>query len=101
MDSEILVSHCLDPEASLLTDVRGVQLITLSHDRYEAAIPTIQASHIKSRSVQQRLQLKAATQRRGHLDAAMQRLPKLFFQEGEGDAWPTLHRSLLASDCWK
>ena len=61
-----------------------VQLITLSHDRYEAAIPMIQASYIKSQSVQQRLQLKSATQRRGHLYAGVQRLPKQFFQEGEG-----------------
>lgn len=77
-----------------------LQLITMSHDRYMAAIPTIQASYLKSQKVQQRLQLKATTQRQGHPGANYQRLPKNFHQEGEGMPGPDALLGCSSACCW-
>ncbi|KAK9854785.1 hypothetical protein WJX84_000152 [Apatococcus fuscideae] len=77
------VAADFDERSKTWKEMLRLWLITMSHDKYMAAIPTIQASYVKSQKVQQRLQLKATTQRQGHLDAGFQRLPKNFHQEGE------------------
>lgn len=39
-----------------------MQVITLSHDRYEKAIPSIHSSFLKSQKAQQRVKLQAVGQ---------------------------------------
>lgn len=47
---------------STLEHFTAMQVITLSHDRYEKAIPSIQSSFLKSQKAQQRLKLQAVGQ---------------------------------------
>ncbi|KAK9842411.1 hypothetical protein WJX84_005751 [Apatococcus fuscideae] len=83
--ARILFEIAVDFEEASRTwkEMLRLWVITLSHDDYERAILSIQASHLKSRKAQQRLKLRAIKQDL-ELPGQSARVPKTFNEEATG-----------------
>ena len=85
-----------------------MQVITLSHNRYEKAIPSIQSSFLKSQKAQQRLKLQAVGQVSPDPDQGV-RYPKTFNTAEAGmpmqlllwdsKGWLAIECSFDSADC--